>query len=138
MEVQVEIDDNVQLLLDFGDQTFASLVTGFTMLEQRTPTLEFYGSQGTIQMLGYDWAPDGLEIWTVERQAWERIEETEPAWKLTHGFRHLIECVEDQRPPITSPRHAYHVLEVMLRSREAAARGITLDIASRAPALTYG
>ena len=137
VSMEVEVDDNLHLLLDFGQETYASLATGFTMIEQHTPTLEFYGSRGTIQMLGYDWQPDGLEVWTVDRPRWERIEEAQPDWKLTHGLFHLIDCLETGRTPVTSPRHAYHVLEVMLRAFEAAAAGVTQVVESRAPVVDY-
>ena len=61
--VRVEADDNAQVLLDFGEGRFASVTTGFTMQRYRSPAIELYGSEGTIQLLGDDWAPEGWELW---------------------------------------------------------------------------
>ncbi len=62
-KVKVEVEDNVQIILDFGDAVLAVVTSGFTMQKYRSPAFELYGTQGTIQMLGDDWTPEGYEIW---------------------------------------------------------------------------
>ena len=51
------------MLLDFGDARFAVVTTGFTMQAYRSPCIELYGTEGVLQMLGDDWAPEGYELW---------------------------------------------------------------------------
>src|SRR4029079_14988178 len=53
--VAVEIEDNAQMLLDFGDAAFATVTSSFTMQQYRDATLELYGSHGTIRLHGDDW-----------------------------------------------------------------------------------
>ena len=64
--ITVEADDNAHVLLDFGDARFGVVTTGFTMQKYRSPAVEVYGSEGTMQMLGDDWAPEGWELWRNE------------------------------------------------------------------------
>ncbi len=68
--IRVEADDNAHVLLDFGDARFAVVTTGFTMQRYRSPAIEVYGSEGTVQLLGDDWAPEGWELWRNADGAW--------------------------------------------------------------------
>jgi predicted dehydrogenase len=125
----VQTDDNSQLLLDFGNQCFAVVTTGFTIQKYRCSGIEIYGSEGTIQMLGEDWDPQGYELWRNDRGCWE-IHEHRGHWPWTDGIRDAIEAVHQGRKPVNSPEHAYHVLEIMTKSFESARLGQALPIVS--------
>jgi predicted dehydrogenase len=129
-EIDVLTDDNFQILLDFGSATFGTVTTGFTMQEYRTPAIELYGSGGTIQMLGDDWAPNGYELWTHEHGAWSIYGETDPTWHWTSGLRHLVDVVVDGERQLIRPEHAFHALEVMIKATTAAHTGQTQTIES--------
>jgi predicted dehydrogenase len=133
----VESDDNAHVLLDFGDNRFASIVTGFTMQKYRSPAIELYGTDGVLQMLGDDWAPEGFEQWRNEAGSWEIFPEQEPNWPWTAGLRHLVECVGSGRDTVTRPEHAYHALEVMLAAKRSGQEGRVIEIKSEFPALDY-
>jgi predicted dehydrogenase len=135
--MDVQVDDNAHLLLDFGQSRFASLTTGFTMQRYRSPAIELYGRDGVLQMLGDDWAPEGFEQWLNQRGAWELVPEQEPAWPWTIGLAHLVECAEAGRPTVTRPEHAYHALEVMLGAKRSSAEGRVIEVESEFPALDY-
>jgi predicted dehydrogenase len=125
----VETDDNAQLLLDFGDACYAVITTGFTIQRYRVPGIELYGAQGTIQMIGEDWAPTGYELWQNSEGCW-RTYEAKGSWPWTDGIRHMIECIEQGTPPVVTPEHAFHVLEIMLKSMESGRSGQALPIDS--------
>ncbi len=131
--VRVEADDNAQVLLDFGDSRFAAVTTGFTMQKYRSPAIELYGSEGTIQLLGDDWAPEGWELWRNEDGCWRLFPETDPHWQWTEGLRHLVDCVESGRTPVNRPEHAYHALEVVLGAQAAGRDGVARTIESDFP-----
>ncbi len=135
--IQVAADDNAHVLLDFGDARFAVVTTGFTMQRYRSPAIEVYGTDGTIQLLGDDWAPEGWELWRNEDGAWHLFPESDPHWQWTEGLRHLVECVELDRQPITRAEHAYHALEIMLAAQAAGADGIARPIESDFPDPVY-
>jgi predicted dehydrogenase len=135
--VSVQAEDNAQVLLDFGDSTLGVITTGFTMQQYRSPAIELYGSKGTLQMLGDDWAPQGEELWTDDVGAWRYFKDIDPAWPWTDGLRHLVECIRSGTPPLVSPEHAYHALEVVLRAREASESGQVQDVRSTFGPLAY-
>ena len=128
-EIEVEVYDNYQILLDFGDAAFGVVTTGFTMERYRSPCLELYGSDGTIQMMGDDWAPEGYEMWTNDLGAWAIYEEIDPQWDWTGALEHLADVV-DGATQLIQPSHAFHVLELMLAADRAAATGATQDLTS--------
>lgn len=118
--ISVEAEDNAQILLDFGNSCFASVTTGFTIQQYRSPAIELYGTEGTLQILGDDWAPNGYELWQNSLQTWQVYPETDPHWSWCDGLRHLVECVQKGSSPIVTPDHALHVLEIMLLAKESA------------------
>lgn len=135
--ISVKIEDNAHVLLDFGESCFAVVTAAFTMQQYRSPAIELYGSLGTIQMMGDDWDPDGYELWLNQVGAWQVFKETDPGWLWTDGLRHLVHCILTGTPPQITPRHAYHVLEVLLRAQEAGRDGQPRWIESVFPPLQF-
>jgi predicted dehydrogenase len=136
--MQVRAEDNAHVALDFGDSRFASIMTGFTMQKYRSPAIELYGTDGVLQMLGDDWAPEGFEQWRNAAGVWEIFPESDPHWPWTDGLRHLVECIENGTPTVTRPEHAYHALEVMLAAMRSSREGRAIEIESGFPAIDYG
>ena len=120
--MRVRSDDNAHVLLDFGDARFARS-HGLHDAEVPSPAVELYGTDGVLQMLGDDWAPEGFEQWRNASGTWEVFPESDPTWPWTDGLRHLVECVETGRPTVTRPEHAY--LARGDARREALGRGGT-------------
>ncbi|MFC6157086.1 Gfo/Idh/MocA family protein [Kribbella jiaozuonensis] len=135
--VPARADDNAHIVLDFGQARFASIATGFTMQQYRSPAIELYGATGVLQLLGDDWAPNGFEQWSNPRGSWELIPERAPHWPWTDGLRHLVDSIDSGTPTITRPEHAYHALEVMLAAKQSSTEGRVVDITSPFPDLEY-
>jgi predicted dehydrogenase len=129
--IRADAIDNVQLLMDFGESVFAVVTSGFTIEKYRSPALEIYGSDGTIQMLGDDWAPQGYELWQNRVGAWQVYPETDPQWRWTEGLGHAIQCIRRGEHPTISPQHAYHVLEIMVRAEDSGREGQAIHIESQ-------
>jgi predicted dehydrogenase len=135
--IRVQSDDNAHLLLDFGGSRFASVTTGFTMQRYRSPAIELYGTDGVIQMLGDDWAPEGFEQWRNSSGTWELHPETAPQWSWTAGLDHLVECIERGAEPVMAPEHSLHALEVILAATRSAAEGRAVDVDTGFPPPDY-
>ena len=98
--IDVTTFDNYQILLDFGDDVFGIVTTGFSMQRYRSPALEIYGSDGTMQMLGDDWAPEGYELWENNVGAWQVFDTssrtmvvdrwTPPSHRMRRHRRHAV------------------------------------------------
>lgn len=129
--IQVEAEDNAHVLLDFGQAVLGVVSTGFTMQQYRSPCLEVYGSSGTIQMLGDDWAPEGYELWQNEVGAWQVYAETDPGWPWAAGLEHLVACIREGTRPLVTPEHACHVLEIMLAAQQSARDGRARSLETR-------
>jgi predicted dehydrogenase len=121
--MRVEAEDNAHVLIEFPNAVLGVVTTGFTMQKYRSPAIEIYGSEGTIQMLGDDWDPDGYELWENKVGAWQIHEETDPNWPWTDGLRHMVECIQSGARPIITPEHGYHALEIMIKAQEAGRDG---------------
>ena len=127
--IKVETDDNFQVMLDFGDQCFGVVTTGFSIQMYDVPGIEIYGTKGTINMKSDDWDPHGYSLWRNQDGFWQN----RPArnrWPWTDGVRDLIEAVLAGRKPVNAPEHAYHVLEIMIKSMESGRTGQALPIVS--------
>jgi predicted dehydrogenase len=135
---KVRAEDNAHVLLDFGDSRFGSITTGFTMQKYRSPAIELYGTDGVLQVLGDDWAPEGFEQWRNAAGTWELFPESEPNWPWTDGLRHLVDSIDTGTPTVTRPEHAYHALEVMLAAMRSSREGRVIEIESEFPPLDYG
>ena len=128
--IQVEAVDNAHVLMDFGEGVYAVVTTGFTLQQYRVPGIELYGTEGTMQMVGEDWAPNGYELWQNQAGCWQIFKETNPGWRWTDGLRHMVECIRSGERPIITPEHGYHVLEIMLKAEEAGRDGQAKSIES--------
>jgi predicted dehydrogenase len=95
------------------------------------------GDAGTVQLLGDDWAPEGWELWRNDEASWRIYPDPDPQWHWTEGLRHLVDCVESGRRPITRPEHARHALEIMLAAQAAGRDGAAREIESDFPELVY-
>jgi predicted dehydrogenase len=129
-KVRVQVEDNAQLLIEFEGGALAALTSGFTIQQYRGPGVEVYGTEGTIQMLGDDWDPDGYELWENRAGAWQIWKETAPDWPWTDGLRHLVDCIRAGARPLVTPRNAYHVLEVLIQAQASGRDGQARAIAS--------
>jgi predicted dehydrogenase len=129
--VPVRVEDNAHVLLDFGGGCLAVVTTGYVMQQYRCPSIELYGTDGTIQMLGDDWDPDGYEMWQNAAGAWLVYKETTPDWPWADGLRHLVECLHVGSPPAVTPGHAIHVLEIVLAAQAAGRDGQARELRTR-------
>jgi predicted dehydrogenase len=130
MPMEVESEDSAHVLIEFAGGVLAVVSTGFTYQRYRCPAIEIYGSQGTIQMLGDDWDPNGYELWQNSVGAWQVHAETEPDWPWTDGLRHMVESIRAGQRPLITPEHGFHVLEIMLKAMEAGKTGQAQKIES--------
>ena len=128
--MKVEAEDNAHVLMDFGNNVFAVVTTGFTIQRYRCPAIELYGTTGTLQMMGDDWDPEGYELWQNDVGAWQIHGEPDPDWPWADGVRHMVESIHAGTRPLVTPEHAYHVLEIMLKAQAAGRDGRARDIDS--------
>jgi predicted dehydrogenase len=143
--IQVEMDDNTMMLLDFGDATFA-FASGHNC--PSPPTIGFgrlviSGTEGTIDM---GRAIGGVEL-NVPKQLRGALGFERGSLKLTTEGRdtpystgahlriqeahvyadiaHLADCILEDKDPIPTAEHARHVVEIIEAGYRAAETGQT-------------
>jgi predicted dehydrogenase len=132
--VRVEADDNTMLLMDHGDAVFCAVQTGFVYRAHRADrTVELIGMKGCVNLLGHDWGPKGLEVWTEASGEWETRCEDQGAYGWQTGGSYLSECLATGKPSLMTGEHAFHVLEIMLAAHVSAASGRRVAVESRFP-----
>jgi predicted dehydrogenase len=132
--VRVEADDNTMLLMDHGDAVFSCVQTGFVYRAHRSDrTVELIGTRGCVNLLGHDWGPKGVEVWTEAGNDWETRGEDQQGYGWQRGAGYVAECLATGKPCAMTGEHAFHVLEVMLAALKSAGTGQRAAIGSRFP-----
>ncbi len=123
--IDVEIDDNSLLMLDFGDATFSFLDATYCVEAARGPRLQIFGSEGTISLGG---ARGGtlLELFASKTGEWSEVtlEPEEPTRDL--GVLHTVDCLREGAPLLLTGEHGRHLVEIMTTAPGAAASGSTV------------
>ncbi len=133
--VKVEADDNTIVLMDHGNSVFSCVMTGFVYgpyHEERT--IELVGTKGSINMLGWDWHPKGVEIWDAGSDGWKVVCEDQQGYNWNQGASYLARCLASGERPWMSIEHAFHVLEVMLAAQKSAETRQCVQVHSLFPA----
>jgi predicted dehydrogenase len=112
--------DVSHVLLRHVDGGLSSLVSSHCIQRYRRPGLEFYGTEGTANLLGDDWDPRGFEIWRNSAGCWEEFEAVDPTWLWADGLAEMVHALTEERQPLHSPEHDLHLLEVIEASAKAA------------------
>ena len=128
--IDVEIDDNSLLMLDFGDARFAFLDATYCVEASLGPRLEIYGSEGTLAVMGTRSSaePPDLQLYLSKTKEWTPVEvpPTPPIRDL--GVLHLVDCLLDDKEHLLTGEHARHLLEIMTTAPRAAQEGCTLSL----------
>lgn len=134
--IDVTADDNVLMLLDFGESTFAVVDGTFNVNAGRGPKLEIFGREGTINVSGRPFGGEGppLEIFRLDAPGWSEPELPDAAAIL--GLHravlvdHLADCLSAGVEPVLNLEHARHVLEIMLKADESARSGQAMELST--------
>jgi predicted dehydrogenase len=130
--VRVEADDNTMLLMDHGETVFSCVQTGFVYRAHRSEhTVELIGTRGCVNLLGHDWAPNGVDVWTEGRNGWETRCEDQGGYGWQCGASYVAECLATGEPCLMTGEHAFHALEVMLAALKSAETGSRVEVGSR-------
>ncbi|MBW3625057.1 MAG: Gfo/Idh/MocA family oxidoreductase [Armatimonadetes bacterium] len=129
-EEGVRIDDAATWLLKFHSGAFGTAETSWTSFASTEGT-SIWGTEGVIALN----APDGNRLKVYRRTSgvsfgskgeWSTPElEPEPT---AAPHRHFVECIRAGVQPLGTPRHARHVVEVMLAAHESSRTGNRIDL----------
>ena len=128
-EVATHATDVSHILLRHREGKLSSVVTSHAIQRYRRPALEFYGTEGSANLLGDDWDPKGFEVWRNADSRWEEYEAIDPTWLWTDGLAELVHALRDHRTPLHCIEQDLHLLEVIeaCQASARAKRAVSVD-----------
>lgn len=126
-KVEVKAEDNAMLLMDHGSGIISHVMSGFNYFDpyghegkgQEKPTILIYGSEGNMSLVGYDWAPWGVDMVTKEHEKSQRFLPDPGTYVWQEGASKVSESLLTGKEPLINVEHALHVLEVIEATRES-------------------
>jgi predicted dehydrogenase len=141
-KVKVDEDDNTLVMLDFGGSHYSVVDGTYNLVAKKGPGLEIYGRKGTI-LINQPWWDSTqplYEVYSLKSQSkppmWESPDLEQSQESLAYFqeiaraslIEHLADCIIHDQMPVASAEHAVHVLEIMLKAKQSAREGKTLDL----------
>lgn len=125
--IDVEIDDNSLLMLDFGEATFAFLDATYCVGATLAPQLEVYGSEGSLSLDRRD-ATGTLRLYQSTTREWTRVEVPQAPPVRDLGVLHMVDCLLDGRELVLTGERGRHLVEILTKAPQAARDGRTLEM----------
>lgn len=144
--IKVTEEDNAMVLLDHGKGVISHVQSGFNYFnphghegsgEQRH-TITIVGSGGFMGLVGYDWAPLGVDVATQDHPKLKRHATHAEGYIWQQGAALAAECLVTGRELLVTPEQALHVLEIITAARASQETGkhIALKSTFKWPILT--
>ena len=136
--IRVTADDNAMVLLDHGKGVISHVQSGFNYFnpyghegsgEQRH-SITIVGSGGLMGLVGYDWAPQGVDLATHNQPKPERHATDAKDYIWQQGAALAAECLVTGRELLVTPEHALHVLEIITAARASQETGKRIPLQS--------
>ena len=140
-KIPVTEEDNAQVLLDHGKGVISHVQSGFNYFnphghdgrgEQRH-TITVVGSGGFMGLVGYDWAPQGVDLATKKEPKLERHATDAEGYIWQQGAALAAECLATGKELLVTPEQALHVLEIITAARKSQATGKRIALTSTFP-----
>ncbi len=110
------------MLRHMGGAT-SSVMASHAVCAYRRPAIELYGSEGSANMLGDDWDPEGVEVYRQDWGHWRQYASPDRTWNWTDGLRTAVESLHNGEVAAFNLDHDLHVLDVLRACRNSAAGG---------------
>jgi predicted dehydrogenase len=136
--IQVTEEDNAMVLLDHGNGIISHVQSGFNYFnphghdgsKETRHTISIVGSRGFMGLVGYDWAPLGVDLATKDSPQLERYITDAQGYVWQLGGALAAECLATGKELLVTPEQALHVLEIITAARESSATGKRVALTS--------
>jgi predicted dehydrogenase len=137
-KIKVTEEDNAMVLMDHGNNVISHVQSGFNYFNphghdgsgESRHTIEIVGSSGFMALVGYDWAPHGVDVGTHQQPKLERHATDPQGYLWQQGAALAAECLATGRELLVTPEQALHVLEIITAARESSATGKRIALTS--------
>jgi predicted dehydrogenase len=137
-EIKVTAEDNAMVLLDHGEGVISHTQSGFNYFNpnghdgknENRHTVSIVGSAGYMGLVGYDWAPHGVEVATKKEPKIKRFATETNGFVWQMGASIAAESLATDKPLLINPEHALHVLEIIQATNESQRTGQRIALRS--------
>ena len=139
-KIKVEAEDNAMVLMDHGNGVISHVQCGFNYFDpfghegkgQERPTIIIWGSHGNMSLVGYDWAPFGVDLacsWDDPDGERFAVDPGDYVWQ--QGASVIAESMIMGKEPLIAAEHALHVLEIIEAARKSGETGQRINLRSK-------
>ena len=137
-KVKVVAEDNAMVLMEHANGVLSHVQCGFNYFDpyghegegQDKPTISIWGTHGNLQLIGYDWAPFGVDVATHDNEKTRREATDTGTYVWEQGASVISESLVLGTEPLIAAEHALHVLEIMEAARASQAGGKRIPLKS--------
>ncbi len=137
-EIKVEAEDNAIVVMDHGNGILSNVQCGFNYFDpyghdgkgQDRPTISIWGTKGNMALVGYDWAPFGVDLAISYTEKPIRYAEDPGTYVWQQGASVIAESLATGQEPLIAAEHALHVLEIIEAARDSQTNGKKIHLQS--------
>lgn len=137
-KIKVIEEDNAMVLLDHGKGVISHVQSGFNYFnphghdgsDEQRHTISIVGSAGFMGLVGYDWAPQGVDLATHQQPKLARHATDAKGYNWQQGAALAAECLVTGRELLVTPEQALHVLEIITAARQSQKTGRRVALTS--------
>lgn len=136
--IKVQAEDNAMVLMDHGNGIISHVQCGFNYFDpyghegkgQEKHTITIWGTHGNMGLVGYDWAPFGVDLITHDHEKSQRFEPDPAGYVWQEGASVISKSLSTGTEPRINVEHALHVLEIIEAARESGSSGKRVKLES--------
>ncbi|KAA2241830.1 Gfo/Idh/MocA family oxidoreductase [Chitinophaga agrisoli] len=136
--IKVAAEDNAMVIMDHGNGTLSHVQCGFNYFDpyghegkgQQQHTVSIWGTKGNMGLVGYDWAPFGVDLATSFTEPPVRHVTDTGAYVWQQGASVISETLATGKPALITVEHALHVLEIIEAARASGQDGKRVELVS--------
>ncbi len=139
--IKVEAEDNAMVLMEHQGGVLSHVQCGFNYFDpyghggkgQDRHTISIWGTRGNMGLVGYDWAPFGVDLATVEEPTPKRYAPDTNGYVWQEGATVVTNALLANTETRVNPEHALHVLDIIEAARASSKTGQKLSLESTFP-----
>jgi predicted dehydrogenase len=140
-KIKVEAEDNAHLLLEHDNNVISHVMCGFNFFDthgheagtQSLHSIQIFGSEGNMRLIGYDWETNGVVLDTATTQPPQLLCTDKGGYEWQEGARVTGESIVNGTEPRINVEHALHVLEIIEAARKSQQTGMRIKLKSKFP-----
>jgi predicted dehydrogenase len=138
-KIKVEAEDNTMLIMYHGNGVLSHVQCGFNYFDPHghegkgsiEHTIRIWGSHGNMGLVGYDWAPFGVDLATSWTEPPVRHVPDAGSYVWQEGASVISEAMIKNIDPRINAEHALHVLEIIEAARKSGKTGQKISLISK-------